>query len=212
MTSPLPRYGTFATRQLSLWLLSSPWQQATTVVLSACCKEGSIPVNRGTPRYMRSAGHHVSPGTVVRFPSSQPIQAPPADLAPGWVYDRPRVVRGHQGAGIPSHRRRRRSGLGGRGQDRSAVGCSILTPTPQPASKQARRRDGIRAAHRCPAARQHPVYDCRLSLACPPRAPSHGHQGSTTVTHVSCRRVPAGQITAVQGHDRCPIFQAGAHV
>lgn len=33
---------------------------------------------------------------------------------------------------------------------------------------------------------------------------------STTVTEVTCRRVLAGQHSAGQSHDRCPIFQAGA--
>lgn len=45
--------------------------------------------------------------------------------------------------GIPSRRRRRRSGPGGRGPDRSAAGCSIWTPAPRSAPRQARRRDGI---------------------------------------------------------------------
>jgi hypothetical protein len=84
-----------------------------------------------------------------------------------------------------------------------------LDPHPKPTPKQARRRDGIPTPHRCLQRRQHPVYDCRCSLACPLRAPSHGHQGSTTVTPVTCRRVPASQISAAQDHDRGPIFQAG---
>lgn len=45
--------------------------------------------------------------------------------------------------------------------------------------------------------------------ACPPHAPSHGHQRSIAVTLVICRWVPAGQHFAGQGHDRCPTFQAG---
>jgi hypothetical protein len=43
----------------------------TTVVLSACCKEGSIVVSCGTSRCSPSAGQRVSPGTVGRFPSSR---------------------------------------------------------------------------------------------------------------------------------------------
>jgi hypothetical protein len=43
--------------------------EQTTVVLSACCNEGSIAVNRGTPRCRPSAGQRASPGMVDRFPS-----------------------------------------------------------------------------------------------------------------------------------------------
>jgi hypothetical protein len=50
--------------------LSGP--QSTRAVLFACCNEGSTAVNCGTPRYRPSAGQRVSPGTVGRFPSSQP--------------------------------------------------------------------------------------------------------------------------------------------
>ena len=43
----------------------------TIVVLSACCKERSIAITYGAPRYKPSAGQRTSPGTVVRFPSSR---------------------------------------------------------------------------------------------------------------------------------------------
>jgi hypothetical protein len=50
-----------------------PASSTTTVVLSACCKEGSIAVSCGTPRHSPSAGQRVSPGMVGRIPSSPPI-------------------------------------------------------------------------------------------------------------------------------------------
>jgi len=45
--------------------------RTTTVVLSACCKEGSMAVAHGALRYRKSAGQRASPGTVERFPSSR---------------------------------------------------------------------------------------------------------------------------------------------
>lgn len=39
-------------------------------------------------------------------PALDQTQVPPAGLAPGWLQDRVRIVVGHQGAGIPSRRRR----------------------------------------------------------------------------------------------------------
>jgi hypothetical protein len=44
--------------------------EQTTVVVSACCNEGSMAVTCGTPRCRPSAGQRVVPGRVDRFPSS----------------------------------------------------------------------------------------------------------------------------------------------
>jgi hypothetical protein len=44
----------------------------TPVVLSTCCKEESVAVNCGAPGNRPSAGQWQRPGTVARFPSSQP--------------------------------------------------------------------------------------------------------------------------------------------
>jgi hypothetical protein len=57
----------------SPWLLLCRGSSTTTIVLSACCKEGSIAVNCGTRRHRLSAHQRVSPGTVERFPSSRRI-------------------------------------------------------------------------------------------------------------------------------------------
>ena len=40
---------------------------------------------------------------------------------------------------------------------------------------------------------------------CPPRARSHGHDGSTTVTPVTCPPITADQLNAGQRLDHCPI-------
>lgn len=60
---------------------------ADTAVLSACCNEGSLAVNCGAPRRGPSVGQGVSPGTVARFPSSQPNTSasgePRSGIAPG---------------------------------------------------------------------------------------------------------------------------------
>jgi hypothetical protein len=100
-------------------------------------------------------------------------QAPPADLAPGsapgpgpdswWVT---------RGVGIPSRRRRRRSGLGGRCPGRSSHAVLHLAHWPRSAPRQARRRDGIPTPHPRPAASQHPA--CAISVPLTPV--NHGQQ------------------------------------
>jgi len=118
----------------------------------------------GHQRKDNTAGQRTSPAAVARFPSSQPNAGASGGPRSGMalLMTGTGIVVGHQGAGIPSRRRRRRSGLRGWGQDRSTVGCSILPPTPQPATRQARRRDGIPAPRPRPAASQHR----RVPLAC----------------------------------------------
>jgi hypothetical protein len=91
--------------------------------------------------------------------------------APGWSQDRARGVVGHQGAGIPSHRRRRHSRPGVGGPARSARWVLQLDPLPQACSETSSptRRD-TRFRPGRPAASQY----TRVPLAC------HYH-GPTTV-------------------------------
>jgi hypothetical protein len=76
--------------------------EQTTVVLSACCNEGSIAVNRGTPRCRPSAGQRASPGMVDRFPSSPPIPRAFGGLRSRMAPGLGQTVVGHQGHGIPA--------------------------------------------------------------------------------------------------------------
>jgi hypothetical protein len=118
---------------------------------------GSIAVIYGAPRSRASAGQRPPAGTVDRFPSSRSNTR--ASGGPR-LRDAPRPgtrVVGHQGAGIPSRRRRRRSRPGVGGPARSARWVLQLDPLPQACSGQARRRDGRPAsAPARPAASQHP--------------------------------------------------------
>jgi hypothetical protein len=42
-------------------------------------------------------------------------------------------------------------------------------------------------------------HDRRAERVCPPPAPSHGREGSTAVTHVTCHCVTAGPLSTAQG-------------
>ena len=132
---------------------------------------------------------------------------PTTGLKWDWVWHPVDLPKGYRALprGKPGKLGWKFSGMLAPGSEKSPGNRYSVTSTPkaQPVPKQARRRDGIPAPHRCPAARQHPASDCRFSLACPrvpllrvtkgqPRSPSS-----------------AGQITPAQGHDRCPIFHAG---
>jgi hypothetical protein len=96
------------------------------VVLSTCCKEGSTAVTCGTPRRRPTAGQRASPGTVDRFPSSQPSTGasggPRSGMASGPDPD---------SGGSPGEWVSRRVGAGGvagRG-----VGVKIVQPWGAPA-------------------------------------------------------------------------------
>ena len=120
-----------------------------------------------------------------------------------WLRDGPGTS-----AGVPSPRRHRRSRPRPVGQVVHRERCSTWPTSPRPASKQARRRDGIPTPGRRPCSKQHPACN-RSGPRVPPRARSQGHQRSITVTSVLCYWISANQHFAGQDHDPCPIFQAG---
>ena len=135
---------------------------------------------------------------------------PPADLCSGMdSASAARTVVSHLGAQVS--RRVAARGIADRGLVGQVVHrerCSTWPTSPRPASKQARRRDGIPTPGRRPAASQHPACN-RSGPRVPPRARSQGHRRSITVTSVHCYWISAGQHFAGQDHDPCPIFQAG---
>jgi hypothetical protein len=122
-----------------------------------------------------------SPGAVVRFPSTTCTGASGGPRSGMGLRPTPGSERS-PGNRYPVTSAPKAQWAGGRGPDRSAVGCSILTPTPQPTAKQARRRDGIPAPHRCPASRSSPPVRLPLQPDVPPVCPfsrsprvNHGH-------------------------------------
>jgi hypothetical protein len=91
--------------------------------------------------------------------------------APGWIRHRgPDGGESFRGTSIPSRRRQRHSRPGASGPGRSSRAVLHLAHWPRPASKQARRRDGIPTPGRRPAASQHPACN-RSGPRVPPTCP-----------------------------------------
>lgn len=162
-------------------------------MLSACCNERSIAVIYGTLRYRTRAGQHVSPRRVARFPSSRQTAMSPADLWSGMDSASAArtvvVVVGHRGTTISSRRRQRRSRPRTSGPSRSSQRCSTWPIGPLPASRQARRRDGILTPDRRLASKPRHAYGPSLQPGVPPRTP---FARSPTVNHGSLQFAVAG--------------------
>jgi hypothetical protein len=97
--------------------------EQTTVVLSACCNEGSTAVNCGTPRCRPSARQRASSGGVDRFPSSRPKHRRLRRAsAPGWFLRAEARMAWVSRAWVSRHAGS--EDLAGRGQEsRSFIAC-----------------------------------------------------------------------------------------
>jgi hypothetical protein len=154
-------------------------RQRAEVILIRAIRVPQRRVNHGhlrPPMTTASRRSRPRPGHPYRVPKlSTKYRCLRRASAPGWPKTRPEKWWVTSGAGIPSRRRQRCSGSGGRHPDRSAAGCSIWMPAPRPAPRQARRRDGIPAL---PAPILGQANTPRVPLAC------HDHR-STTVTGIA---------------------------
>jgi hypothetical protein len=164
-------------------------------------QQGST-LTTASPRPRSGPGHHCR---VPKLPIKQlgASGGPCSGMAPGPGPD------GEVTRGIPSRRRRRHSGPGGRGQDRSAVGCSILTPTPSPLRNKL--ADATGYPHPATVLRQaNTLYTTAASAWRAPRVPlPTATSGKQRSLQSYARPYPQVSIRAGQSHDRCPIFHAG---
>jgi hypothetical protein len=151
-----------------------------------------------------AAGQGLDQGSAIGFPCSPPItNASGRASAPGWPQSWARRYVGHQGAGIPPRRRRRRSGPGAGGPCRSAVGCLHMDPRPLArfeTSSPTRRDTRFRPLMSC--GRKTPPYD-----HLPPLPTRNSHQPPAPARND--RKHPRWS-TAWSSHFRtCPVVASG---
>ena len=169
-------------REARFWP-TCPASRTITVVLSACCNEGSTTVNRGVPRCRPSADQQASTRDGREIPKlTINRRCLRWASAPGW----PRV--GTEGGGSPAARAFRHVGSEGvadQGQGSMSFSRRVLhmDPCPWPAPRQGRRRVGIPTYPLpCPARGRHTPH-LRELVSCPSRARSPGDSRGTTDTN-----------------------------